>query len=174
MPDETVLTDLPISQLVLESIPMPAMLLQHDGHVAAANARIEQVLSIPPDTLVTIYNLLRDSQLHENGIVDIPRTNTSSMTAPCLRVARTFCTSIWIAYWRGWEYARHVLVVLITALTAFAHPIEYVQPSFAHVLYVAPVLALVLVGPIWVLGSAVTILVVFDGIAMAHSPEEVL
>jgi hypothetical protein len=71
------------------------------------------------------------------------------------------CAALWAAYWRGWEYARHTLVVLITAVAAFGMPAESMQQHFSHAIYIAPILALVLAGPVWVLGSAAVILVIF-------------
>lgn len=71
------------------------------------------------------------------------------------------CGLLWVAYWRGWNYAPQTLIVLLTALVAFAMPTEIFDQEFNHAIYIMPVLALVLTGPIWVLGSATFLLSTF-------------
>ncbi len=65
-----------------------------------------------------------------------------------------------VAYWRGWDHARHAAVMLLTFLVAFFLPEPYVT-TYAPLAIIIPItLALVLTEPIWVLGSAATILIV--------------
>ncbi|MBC7877817.1 MAG: PAS domain S-box protein [Anaerolineales bacterium] len=59
------------------------------------------------------------------------------------------------AYIRGWEYARHISVVLITLIVAVFLPEPFVTMYAPFLLLLAPILALVLVNPLWVIGSAV-------------------
>jgi anti-anti-sigma regulatory factor len=75
--------------------------------------------------------------------------------------ALSICGTLWAAYWRGWRYAPHTLIGLLTVLVAFAMPEETIQPRFDHSLYILPVLALVLTGPFWVLGSALFLFTVY-------------
>src|SRR5262245_5040765 len=62
------------------------------------------------------------------------------------------------AYWRGWEPARYLTVVLFTLLTAVGTPEPYVSQTTAFSTFVPPVLALVLASPAWVVGSAVVLI----------------
>ncbi len=62
-----------------------------------------------------------------------------------------------IAYWFGWEYSRHVTVLIVTVLCAFA--IETPSEFFNLGAVFVPLVALVLAGPSWVVGSGVFIMV---------------
>jgi len=64
------------------------------------------------------------------------------------------------AYTRGWEYARHSVVILLTLLIAFTLPEPFVTQYAPFILVLPPVVALVLVGPLWIIGSAVTLFVI--------------
>jgi len=59
------------------------------------------------------------------------------------------------AYLRGWEYARHTSVVFITIIVGVFLPEPFVTTYAPFLILLAPILALVLVNPIWVIGSAV-------------------
>ena len=59
------------------------------------------------------------------------------------------------AYLRGWEYARHTSVVFITIIVGAFLPEPFVTTYAPFLILLAPILALVLVNPIWVIGSAV-------------------
>jgi len=61
-----------------------------------------------------------------------------------------------VAYWRGWEYARHTVVVILTLLIGFTLPEPFISRYMPFILILHPVLALVLTGPLWVIGSAAT------------------
>jgi anti-anti-sigma regulatory factor/putative effector of murein hydrolase LrgA (UPF0299 family) len=63
------------------------------------------------------------------------------------------------AYVHGWDAARHTAIILITLLTAFFMPEPYVSQQVAFSILVAPVLALIMAGPAWVVGSTAFILV---------------
>jgi rsbT co-antagonist protein RsbR len=65
---------------------------------------------------------------------------------------------LWAAYWRGWEPARYLTVVLFTLLTAVGTPEPYVSQTTAFSTFVPPILALVLASPAWVVGSAVVLI----------------
>ena len=63
---------------------------------------------------------------------------------------------LWIAYWRGWENARLAVVILVTLLTALG--IQNVSRDYDILIFIAPVMALILTQPGWMVASAVTIL----------------
>lgn len=60
-----------------------------------------------------------------------------------------------VAYRRGWEQARYVVVVITMLLAAFATQEPYVSERFSVVIFVPPTLALIVANPLWVIGSAV-------------------
>ena len=72
--------------------------------------------------------------------------------------ALIICAGLLLAYWRGWEYARHADVVAITLLAAFGLPDEFVTRSLSLLVLVPPALALILTPPAWILGSALALL----------------
>ncbi|ABU59894.1 STAS domain-containing protein [Roseiflexus castenholzii] len=72
-----------------------------------------------------------------------------------------FGSSLWFAYWRGWEPARPLLILLLTVIVALGTAETFIATRFNHTLYTIPALALVLTGPVWVAGSALTLLVAF-------------
>jgi len=59
------------------------------------------------------------------------------------------------AYLRGWEYARHLSVVFITLIVATFLPEPFITTYAPFLILLGPVLALVLLNPRWVVGSAV-------------------
>ena len=61
------------------------------------------------------------------------------------------------AYARGWEYARHGLILSITALTGLGLPEPFVSHQVTYALLAPPTVALVLARPRWVVGSAVVL-----------------
>lgn len=65
------------------------------------------------------------------------------------------------AYYRGWEYARHINVVLMTLVVALGMPQMYVDQLTSPVALIPPALALILAGPSWILGSACTLLAIY-------------
>jgi rsbT co-antagonist protein RsbR len=78
-------------------------------------------------------------------------------------IALLISAGLWWAYWRGWEPARYLTVVLFTLLTAFGTPEPYVSQTTALSTLVPPILALVLASPAWVVGSAVVLIGVLIG-----------
>jgi anti-anti-sigma regulatory factor len=80
--------------------------------------------------------------------------NTVAIAA--ILIATMFAGGLWIAYWRGWEYARLSVIMLITLVTALG--IQDVSRDYDIVIFIAPVMALILIQPRWMVASAVTIL----------------
>ncbi|HWQ12742.1 MAG TPA: STAS domain-containing protein [Roseiflexaceae bacterium] len=78
---------------------------------------------------------------------------TSPLTLAGVAVGALSYVGLLAAYVRGWEPARLVAVLLITALTAVALPEPYVSQQPAFSILIGPVLALVLTRPIWVVVS---------------------
>ncbi len=68
---------------------------------------------------------------------------------------------LWFAYWRGWEPARPLLIILLTVIVAFGTDEIFIDARFHHLLYTIPALALVLTSPFWIAASALTLLVTF-------------
>lgn len=64
-----------------------------------------------------------------------------------------------VAYWLGWDYARHSTVILTTLFVAFGIPEPFVSEQASFAVFLAPVLALVLLGPWWGIGSALIIFI---------------
>lgn len=57
-------------------------------------------------------------------------------------------------YWRGWEYARPLGVIGVTLIVMFGLPEPYVSQEQSFALLVPAMVALILTGPAWVLGSS--------------------
>ncbi len=66
-----------------------------------------------------------------------------------------------VLYWRGWEMARYIVIIAMTALVAFATPEPYVSQEIAYSTLLPAVVALILAEPIWVIGSAAFIMLTF-------------
>lgn len=88
---------------------------------------------------------------------------TGSLYGPAVQVgglvASISFTGLGYAYWRGWEQARYVALVITTALSALVNPVqtEFVPASAL----IAPLLALLLANPAWVAAVAAVQLIVF-------------
>ncbi|MCS6883268.1 MAG: STAS domain-containing protein [Oscillochloridaceae bacterium] len=76
-------------------------------------------------------------------------------------VALALSGGLWFAYWRGWDQARYALLVFMTVVVAVGTDDEFLRDGFNHVIYAVPAMALVLAGPLWVLGSALAVLAAF-------------
>ena len=57
------------------------------------------------------------------------------------------------AYWKGWEPARYVIVILTTLFVAFGTQEPFITQQFSITLFIPPALALILATPVWVVGS---------------------
>jgi rsbT co-antagonist protein RsbR len=63
-----------------------------------------------------------------------------------------------IAYWRGWEQARHAVVVLVTLLVTASLAEPFLTKEVTFAVLIPPVIALVFTRPAWVIGSATLVL----------------
>ncbi|MCE9644922.1 MAG: PAS domain S-box protein [Chloroflexi bacterium] len=59
------------------------------------------------------------------------------------------------AYLRGWEYARHISVLLMSVIVGVFLPEPFVTGYAPFLILLGPILALVILTPNWVIGSAV-------------------
>lgn len=82
-------------------------------------------------------------------------TQMEAFTIAANIVAVLLLSALLAAYWRGWEYARHATVILITLVVGFSTPEPYLTDRFTQGAFIPPVLALIMAGPAWVIGSAV-------------------
>jgi rsbT co-antagonist protein RsbR len=63
-----------------------------------------------------------------------------------------------IAHSRDWKYTRHTTVAFFTLLAAASLPEPYVTSQVSFAVLIPPVLALMVVSPIWVVASAVVVM----------------
>src|SRR6266545_4150528 len=63
------------------------------------------------------------------------------------------------AYWRGWEYARYIAVILMALLVALSLQEPYLTQQITLAILIPPILALILAEPAWVIGSAIVLYV---------------
>lgn len=64
------------------------------------------------------------------------------------------------AYWRGWDHARYVTLVLVTLLIGLTTDGVYLTETFSVTTFLPPVLALIIAGPLSIAGSALTLLAI--------------
>lgn len=69
-----------------------------------------------------------------------------------------FC-AMFVAYMRGWEPARGIAVVTATLLTGLGMQEPYLTQELSITFFIPPTMALILTGPSWVVGSALSVLV---------------
>ncbi|MCS6882265.1 MAG: STAS domain-containing protein [Oscillochloridaceae bacterium] len=95
------------------------------------------------------------------AVVIMPFINIPVISIVLTVIGTGICGTLWWAYARGWEASRYALIVLLTLLVGFGERAENLQSGFFHIIYTIPVIALVLTNPLWVLGSALTLLAMF-------------
>lgn len=64
------------------------------------------------------------------------------------------------AYWRGWEYARHVTLVFITLATGFMTNEPFLTKQFTLGVFLPVVLAMIFTSPLWIISSAIIMIVI--------------
>jgi anti-anti-sigma factor len=62
--------------------------------------------------------------------------------------------ALWVAYWKGWEPARHGLVLASMILIPFAFSAGSLVRSFHPIVLLPAILAMVLASPRWIVGGA--------------------
>jgi rsbT co-antagonist protein RsbR len=87
----------------------------------------------------------------------IPDTN---LTLPGTIASLVIITGMLIAYWRGWENARYVTLIVVTVLIGLVTTGDYMTEKFSLGTFLPPALAMIVAGPLWVIGSAVALLII--------------
>ena len=96
-------------------------------------------------SLILIIGLVTDASASFDSFVTITTT-----------VAFLLITSMLVAYWRGWEPARYVVLIAVSLLIGLTTPEPFLTESASITIFIPPALALILATPIWVVGSAAT------------------
>jgi rsbT co-antagonist protein RsbR len=68
-------------------------------------------------------------------------------------IACLVITSMLVAYWRGWELARYVVLIAVTLAIGLTTPAPFVSEIVSITIFIPAALALILATPIWVVGS---------------------
>src|SRR5215204_2733824 len=71
-------------------------------------------------------------------------------------IACLVISSMLVAYWRGWELARYVVLLAVTLVIGLTTPQPFVTDFASITIFIPPALALILATPAWVVGSAAT------------------
>ncbi len=85
-------SNLPITQSVLESFPVPLVIYSYDGTVLAMNEQTEQLFGISRTALVGIYNTFADPTTQDSGFADLfvqARSGSPASIKPTLYNAPT-------------------------------------------------------------------------------------
>jgi rsbT co-antagonist protein RsbR len=90
-------------------------------------------------------------------LVDIGRGTVTILTYIDALAMGIFGVLIWLT-WRGWAYAPYVLIVVVTLLAGGALNEPFLTQQFSLGLLLPAIVALVLAGPEWILGSACCVL----------------
>ncbi len=89
--------------------------------------------------------------------------NTASLSTMSWPITLAFLVGdilLLVAFWRKIEQVRHAIVIMVALLTGFGMNGVFLTDYASLAILLPPVLAQVLVGPIWVVGSAVATLLV--------------
>jgi anti-anti-sigma regulatory factor len=62
-----------------------------------------------------------------------------------------------VLYWRGWDGARYAIVAIVTLMIALGLPEPYLTQQITLAICIAPVIALIVASPAWVVGSALVL-----------------
>src|SRR6476646_3323422 len=65
-------------------------------------------------------------------------------------IACLVITSMLVAYWRGWELARYIVLIAVTLVIGLTTPDPFVREVASITIFIPPALALILATPIWV------------------------
>jgi anti-anti-sigma regulatory factor len=72
------------------------------------------------------------------------------------------------AYWRGWAPAPYVALILLTLLIGLGAEGEYLTTKFTLDAFLPPVLALIIAGPLWIVGCTLGLLAILIMRAGGH------
>jgi anti-anti-sigma factor len=73
-------------------------------------------------------------------------------------IAFVASAALLVAYWRGWAFAGHAMVVMVTLVLGFALSPDKGVSTVNLAIIIPPVLAMIFASPLWVLGSALGVL----------------
>lgn len=110
----------------------------------------------------TLLLLILETIAAALGLLALRAMDSNPSAQQALIVALPVLTALAFAYWRGWELARYVnlLIALFLVCGPFLNP--QTDRSFSPVIFVPPALAIVTAGPWWIGGTALTALVVLN------------
>jgi len=92
----------------------------------------------------------------------------SNLTLPGTIVSLVILTGMLIAYWRGWENARYATLITITVLIGLVTTGDYMTEKFSLGTFLPPALAMIVAGPLWVIGSGIALLIILIVRAGGH------
>jgi rsbT co-antagonist protein RsbR len=91
-------------------------------------------------------------------------TGAGSDYAPSVTITTSIACivifSMLVAYWRGWELARYIVLIAVTLVIGLTTPEQFVTEAASLTIFIPPALALILATPAWVIGSAMTTYVI--------------
>lgn len=110
----------------------------------------------------TLFLLVIETGAAALGLIALAAMGMDPVSQRALMVAIPIFAALTIAYWRGWDWARYVnlLIALVMVCGPFIDP--RLDRSFSPVALVPPALAIVTAGPWWIGGTALTILAVLN------------
>src|SRR5258706_1274616 len=65
-----------------------------------------------------------------------------------------------VLYWRGWDHARHVAVIFFTLIVCLVIPEPFVTRYAPMVIVIPLIMALVMTGPLWLVGDAIALSII--------------
>jgi len=93
-------------------------------------------------------------------------------------IACLVITSMLVAYWRGWEPARYIVLMAVTLAIGLTTPEPFVTESASITIFIPAALALILATPAWLVGSAamtyLILLVRAEGVGAYANPVTVI
>jgi rsbT co-antagonist protein RsbR len=105
--------------------------------------------------LLSLTSLLISLMLIIETVTGVDSVYEPSVTITT-SVACVVIISMLVAYWRGWELARYIVLIAVTFVIGLTTPEPFVTQSASITLFIPPALALILATPPWVIGSAAT------------------
>lgn len=87
-------------------------------------------------------------------LIDVGMSTVTTLTYIDVLAAAIFGALLWTT-WRGWSYSSYALIIIITLLVGGALNEPFLTQRFSGALLMPAIVALVLAGPRWIIGSAV-------------------
>ncbi|WP_161569161.1 STAS domain-containing protein [Candidatus Oscillochloris fontis] len=64
------------------------------------------------------------------------------------------------AYWRGWEWVRYIMLIMITILSGILIDEKYLYEHFSLTAFIPPSMALIVAGPTWLIGTTIGMILI--------------